>query len=42
MALSQAWNRAEELVRDGVIFGALVAIQGKVTMTDFFRERLVK
>lgn len=41
MALSQAWNRAEELVRDGVIFGALVAIQGKVIMTDFFRERLV-
>jgi ApbE superfamily uncharacterized protein (UPF0280 family) len=41
MALSQAWNRAEELVRDGIIFGALEAIQGKVTMTDFFRERLV-
>ena len=41
VALSGAMKRAGELVRDGTILGALVAVQGKVTMTDFCRQRLV-
>lgn len=42
MAISRALERAEELLRKGIILGALVAVQGRVSMTDFFRERLVK
>jgi len=40
-ALSGAIGRATELVRNRIIFGAFVAVAGKVAMTDFFRERIV-
>jgi hypothetical protein len=42
IAISRAMERVEGLVQKGIIFGALVAVQGRVTMTDFFRQRLVK
>lgn len=41
MALSRALERAGALVSHGIIFGALVAVQGSVSMTDFYRQRLV-
>jgi hypothetical protein len=41
LALKKARKRAEQLVEARVIFGALVAVQGEVTMTDFFREHMI-
>ncbi|MFP4036841.1 MAG: hypothetical protein ACLFUE_04915 [Desulfobacteraceae bacterium] len=41
LALNRARKRAEQLVEARVIFGALVAVQGEVTMTDFFREHMI-
>jgi len=41
-ALSKAMKRTAELLRQGVILGGFVAVQGKVAMTDFFQERLVE
>jgi len=40
MAVSKAIGRAKELIEKDIIFGAYVAVQGKVAMTDFFQERL--
>jgi len=42
MAVSKAIRRAEELVRREVILGAFVAVQGKVEMTQYVRDRLVQ
>jgi ApbE superfamily uncharacterized protein (UPF0280 family) len=41
-ALSRAMKRTAELLRQEVILGGFVAVQGKVAMTDFFQERLVE
>ena len=41
LALQRARERAEELVKGSVIFGAFVAVDGKIVMTDFFRECLL-
>ena len=41
LALTQATNRAEELIARKVILGALVVVQGKTAMTRFFKEVLV-
>ncbi len=41
MALSQAMEKANELVRRRVIIGAYVVVQSRTAMTDFFRTRLV-
>jgi hypothetical protein len=40
-ALSSAMEKTAELVQKQIIFGALVAVDGAFSMTDFFRERLV-
>ena len=40
-ALSHAIQKAEELFRKQIIFGAFVAVQGRIAMTDFFQERMV-
>ncbi len=40
MALSQAMEKAIELLRRRVIMGAYVVVQGKTAMTDFFRVRM--
>ncbi len=42
MALSGAMKKTEELLKKGLIFGAYIAVDGKVMMTDFVRQRLVK
>ncbi|MBW1768491.1 MAG: hypothetical protein JRJ65_15775, partial [Deltaproteobacteria bacterium] len=39
IALSGAIKRAEELLQNNIILGAFVAVQGRVAMTDFFRDR---
>jgi ApbE superfamily uncharacterized protein (UPF0280 family) len=41
MALSQAMEKANELLQRRVIIGAYVVVQGKTAMTDFFQTRLV-
>ena len=41
MALSQAMEKAKELLRRRVIIGAYVVVQGKAAATDFFHARLV-
>jgi hypothetical protein len=41
MALSQAMEKANDLVRRHVIMGAYVVVQRKTAMTDFFQKRLV-
>jgi hypothetical protein len=41
MAVSKAIQRAEDLVRREVIFGAFVAVQGMHGMTKYFRDRVV-
>ncbi len=38
IALSGAIKRAEELLQNNIILGAFVAVQGRVAMTDFFRD----
>lgn len=40
-ALSGAMEKTAALVRKEIIFGAFVAVDGVLSMTDFFRERLV-
>ena len=42
MALSQAIEKANELLRRRVIIGAYVVVQSKTAMTDFFQTRLVE
>jgi len=42
MALSRAIKRANELLSKDIIFGAFTAINGRVAMTEFFRERMVE
>jgi ApbE superfamily uncharacterized protein (UPF0280 family) len=42
MGVSRAMERAKELIKKDIIFGAYVAVQGKVAMTDFFKDCLVK
>ncbi|MDM8539998.1 hypothetical protein QUF90_02820 [Desulfococcaceae bacterium HSG9] len=42
LALSGAMKKTEELMKKGLIFGAYIAVDGKVMMTDFVRQRLVK
>lgn len=42
LSISRAIKRAEELTNKGIILGALVAVQGKVAMTDFFHKCLVE
>jgi hypothetical protein len=41
-ALSGALQRANTLIQKGLIYGACVAVDGKVAMTDFVRRRLVQ
>ena len=41
-ALTRAMNKAEKLVKRGLIFGAYMVVDGKVMMTDFVRRRLTK
>jgi ApbE superfamily uncharacterized protein (UPF0280 family) len=41
MALSQAMEKANELLQRRVIIGAYVVVQGKTAMTDFFQARPV-
>ena len=40
-AVSQSIRRAEDLVQQGVILGAFVAVQGMHGMTKYFQDRLV-
>jgi ApbE superfamily uncharacterized protein (UPF0280 family) len=42
MAVSKAIERAEQLIEKDIILGAYVAVQGKVAMTRFFKERLTE
>ncbi|UCF83458.1 MAG: FAD:protein FMN transferase [Desulfobacteraceae bacterium] len=42
MAVSRVMERAEALVEKHIILGAYVAVQGKVAMTGFFKERLAE
>ena len=42
VAVSRAIGRAKELIKRDIIFGAYVAVQGKVAMTDFFRDCMVR
>jgi hypothetical protein len=41
-ALSGALQRANTLIQSGLIYGACVAVDGKVAMTEFVRRRLVE
>lgn len=41
-ALAKAMWKAEDLVRREVILGAFVAVQGKVEMTNYVRDRLIQ
>ncbi len=40
-ALAAAMSKVDELLERRVISGALVAVQGKIAMTSFLRERLI-
>jgi hypothetical protein len=42
LALSGAMTKAEKLLKKGLIFGAYIVVDGKVMMTDFVRQRLMK
>ncbi|MDM8555720.1 hypothetical protein QUF75_13390 [Desulfococcaceae bacterium HSG7] len=42
LALSGAMKKTDELIMKRLIFGAYIAVDGKVMMTDFVRQRLVK
>lgn len=42
LALAQALNRARELISGHVILGAFVAVQGRIGMTEFLRDRLIE
>ena len=41
-AISRAIGRAKELIEKDIIFGAYVSVQGKVVMTEFFKDCLVE
>jgi ApbE superfamily uncharacterized protein (UPF0280 family) len=41
MAVSKAMERAEQMIEKDIILGAYVAVQGKIAMTSFFKERLL-
>jgi ApbE superfamily uncharacterized protein (UPF0280 family) len=41
-ALTRAIRKAEQLIERNVILGALVAVQGRIAMTEFFGEVLAK
>jgi len=40
LALSQAMKKAEALINKGLVYGAYIVVDGKITMTDFVRDRL--
>ncbi len=42
MAISKAMERAKQLIEKDIILGAYVAVQGKIAMTSFFKERLAE
>ena len=42
LALSRAMEKAEKLLKKGLIFGAYIVVDGKVKMTDFVRQHLIK
>jgi ApbE superfamily uncharacterized protein (UPF0280 family) len=42
LALSRAMKKAEQLIKKGFIFGAYIVVDGKVKMTEFVRQRLIK
>ena len=42
IAVARAMERAEELIENGAILGAFVAVQGRTDMTDFFRDCLIE
>ena len=42
LALSGAMQKAEALLKRGLIFGAYIVVDEKVVMTDFVRQRLSK
>ena len=42
LALSGAMKKAEELLKRSLIFGAYIVVDGKVKMTDFVRQHLIK
>ena len=42
LALSGAMKKAEQLIKKGVIFGAYVVVDGKVKMTEFVRQKVIK
>jgi ApbE superfamily uncharacterized protein (UPF0280 family) len=42
LAVTRAIRKAEQLIEKDVIFGALVAVQGRIAMTKYFRDRLVE
>jgi ApbE superfamily uncharacterized protein (UPF0280 family) len=42
LALSGAMKKAEQLIKKGFIFGAYIVVDGKVKMTEFVRQRLIK
>lgn len=41
IALNRALEKAQRLIERSIIFGAFVAVDGTIRMTDFFRERLL-
>jgi len=40
LALSQAMKKAEALINKGLVYGAYIVVDGKITMTHFVRDRL--
>ena len=42
LALSRAMQKAEKLLKKGLIFGAYIVVDGKVKMTDFVRQHIIK
>jgi len=40
LALSQAMKKAVALINKGLVYGAYIVVDGKITMTDFVRDRL--
>ena len=41
-ALLRSMEKADELIKEGIILGSFVAVQGKVAMTRFFEDCLVR
>lgn len=42
LALSGAMRKAGDLISKGLIYGAYIAVDGKIEMTEFVRQRLIK